>query len=843
MPDFNNLPLILAGPILRRVEPQLVSVWVALSQQRSVEFGLWTGLTAGVGFFGNNTAMHTANANTIRIGQKLHIALVTLDLTAAPLTPGQIYSYNLVFNGSADLSSEQYLQDKGPATDRTQLALGFISGQLPSFALPPIELKRLQLVHGSCRKAHGYGPDGLAALDKMIERTHSDPFTRPHQLFLTGDQIYADDVAAALLPQLTVAGNALLGSTEQLTLKKVEAKIDATAANFPTTWRQELVQQQAKLTSGEADSHVMSFGEFCALYLFYWSNVLWDDLADKSTIFDIDLTGSLSDSKATCAEKIVNRLPSHLRSLYPANTRVTQLEHRIERIMSDGGNLQCGLIEFDDNQVEHFLGEVDRVKTFRKALPSVRRALANVPTYMIFDDHEITDDWYLTEDWRDKVLTAPLGVEILRNGLVSYALFQAWGNDPKQFEIGNNAQLLTLAQQLFSGATGPDTPAATQIDVLLGLDGSNSSIKWHYTVPTGPTTVVVLNTRTSRSFVGRYDPPGLISDIALDEQLPASLAPTPGSEVLIVVSAAPVLGLATIEEMAQPIGARANADFYNSVIKNNRPKITGYLEWDMEAWALDTPRFEALLARLYEMGKVVLLSGDVHYSFSAEMDYWKWKQGQPEPARIVQVTASALKNAWDTTPKRILETVTAQEIAHNAFYPVSRLGWDSPLDLVGNLNVPGGAMPTPLRALLRRTPTVIPIEGWPAGTALSIPPEWAWRTSLVKDIRPDDSSGGARPAEGQVGSISPDLVNSDSVPGYVKVMQRADKLLKNKIARSIVFATNLGLITFSGTGETLKIQHSLMFMHPDEDKPGDPKAYTQHEMSLAPTSDSPPTIA
>jgi hypothetical protein len=332
----------------------------------------------------------------------------------------------------------------------------------------------------------------------------------------------------------------------------------------------------------------------------------------------------------------------------------------------------------------------------------------------------------------------------------------------------------------------------------------------------------------------------LISDAALDNQLPTSLAPTPGAQVLLVVSAAPVLGLATIEELAQPIAARAKADFYNSVIKNNRPKITGYLEWDMEAWSLDTPHFEALLARLYEMGKVVLLSGDVHYAFSAEMDYWK--QGQPDPARIVQVTASAAKNAWDTTPKRILETVTAQEIAHNAFYPMSRLGWDSPIDLVGNINVPGGAVPTTLRALLRRTPTVIPVEGWPAGTTLSIPPEWAWRTSLVKDERPDDSSDGARPSDGQVGSINPDIVDTDSVPGYIKVVQRGDKLLKTKIARAIVFANNLGLITFSGTGDTLKVQHSLLYMHPDGDKPNDPKPYTRHEMTLVPTTDSPPTI-
>lgn len=63
MPDFNNLPPILAGPLLRRVEPTLVCVWVALSIPRTIELGLWTEpTTAPAGFFGNSTAARTSSA-------------------------------------------------------------------------------------------------------------------------------------------------------------------------------------------------------------------------------------------------------------------------------------------------------------------------------------------------------------------------------------------------------------------------------------------------------------------------------------------------------------------------------------------------------------------------------------------------------------------------------------------------------------------------------------------------------------------------------------------------------------------------------------------------------------
>jgi hypothetical protein len=53
----------------------------------------------------------------------------------------------------------------------------------------------------------------------------------------------------------------------------------------------------------------------------------------------------------------------------------------------------------------------------------------------------ITDDWYLNPIWRDRVLTSPLGKTVIRNGMLAYALFQGWGNDPVAFEAGERKQL------------------------------------------------------------------------------------------------------------------------------------------------------------------------------------------------------------------------------------------------------------------------------------------------------------------------------------------------------------------------------------------------------------------
>ena len=94
---------------------------------------------------------------------------------------------------------------------------------------------------------------------------------------------------------------------------------------------------------------------------------------------------------------------------------------------------------------------------FLAGLPRVRRALANIPTYMIFDDHDVTDDFFLNPMWRDRVLTTALGQTILHNAMVTYALFQDWGNDPLRYDSGLPAELRTRALELFpAGATnGP----------------------------------------------------------------------------------------------------------------------------------------------------------------------------------------------------------------------------------------------------------------------------------------------------------------------------------------------------------------------------------------------------
>jgi len=77
--------------------------------------------------------------------------------------------------------------------------------------------------------------------------------------------------------------------------------------------------------------------------------------------------------------------------------------------------------------------------TFFSTVAVVRRVLANIPTYMICDDHEITDDWNMTRRFCDYVYSNVSGRRIIQNGLIAFSICQSWGNLPEQFWDGSQA--------------------------------------------------------------------------------------------------------------------------------------------------------------------------------------------------------------------------------------------------------------------------------------------------------------------------------------------------------------------------------------------------------------------
>jgi hypothetical protein len=365
---------------------------------------------------------------------------------------------------------------------------------------------------------------------------------------------------------------------------------------------------------------------------------------------------------------------------------------------------------------------------------------------------------------------------------------------------------------------------ADALDVLFGFnlnDETPPPVLWHYSVPASETKTYVLETRTRRTYETRSSPPGLLSKSAMDDQIPLNAQP---EAFLIFISPAPVLGLATIEELLQPAVT-----------------VFSPYEADPEPWGFSPPVFEEFLKRLEKFKRVVLLSGDIHFGLAAVMDYWK--KGESQPARFVQYVSSGVKNQKFLNDQ-FLEGGLIQKLLGSLFYPGERLGWDHRAGL--QVTNPGGLHNQPTyRIRLRKEPVLLPTRGWPPGTTANLPPDWSWRVILAADERPDDSSPGARPAKGQAQLITPDVdpTTGDAGAAYRKVLARHIDLFKKNVGRRVVWENNIGVLKFTKDGGgNITVSQQLWYWLPADEVDDDPDAYTVYTNSLEPTTDSPPSI-
>jgi hypothetical protein len=526
----------------------------------------------------------SGDTNSTRLGEHLHITLVPV----LPSTPsGSLKSGQGGFPVGRPLAYDLELFDHPPSSpdapgrrlkdlhliDRPN-GVNYPGAELPTFFLQGPNTP-LTLLHGSCRKLHGPDDDGLAIADELIDESLANISKRPSVLFLTGDQIYADDVAAPLIRHLTELGNGLLGREE-----KIPGIKEPTSA-IPVSGRLNLVKKPgpAMFTSDEADNHLLSFGEWAAMYLVAWNADNWPERFPTP------------------------RRPPVVSETEPSRFRAAQAA---------------------EQRVHAYYDQVRLLELARRALPAVRRVLANIPTYMLFDDHEITDDWNINGKWREDVKGSKAGKRIVANGLAAYWAFQAWGNDPDAFKPPFIHAITTyLADQ--------EAEAGRFDDALWDYPS------WTFHAPTDPPTIFV-DTRTQRNGSPKSEEPvGLLDQGALASlEDRARQVSGPGAPLLIV-SPAPVYGFGLVDELQANLSALSGEPY----------------TYDLEAWRANMRGFLDFVACLQRVSPrcCVLLSGDVHYAYSISATFASARRTLP----ITQLTSSSLKNTG--TKNKVLSKV------------------------------------------------------------------------------------------------------------------------------------------------------------------------------------------
>jgi len=538
------LPQVIAGPIVRKVTSTECHIWVVTSNADSPALNLSA-----------NEVVVSGNCQreTIRVGKYAFIHLLSFT-SSEPFEDTARIGYSLSFSDDAQQASWENEQ-RGLLYDG-QSSLCFHYTETPE-----------TILHGSCRKPHFHSDDALAQVDVLHKNAFKKENDFPDLLLMTGDQIYADDVAGPMLKAIHSVIDRLGLYHEALEGAVVTNTNELATHEHGYYEREQLLPQIATntvlssiffgakkkpvFTSVNAQNHLIGSAEIIAMYLLVWSDTLWADI-------NIDKDG-----------------------IPPKYHAIFDKEH-------------------------------EALNGFVKQLPQVRRALAHIPTYMIFDDHDVTDDWNLTRGWEQEVYGNPLSKRMIGNALIGYLLCQGWGNAPKKV-----APLIAKVQESM-GESGLNSHDEI-IDDLLDFD------QWHYRLDTTPP-IEVLDTRTQRwrSESNMNKPSGLMDWEALCDFQHSII----GKKSVIVVSAAPIYGVKVIEAIQKVF------TFFGKA-----------LTVDAENWMAHKGTANVIL-NIFRHYKTppdfIILSGDVHYSFVYDVRL-RFRRNSPH---ITQFTCSGLKNAF-----------------------------------------------------------------------------------------------------------------------------------------------------------------------------------------------------
>ncbi|MFC7684481.1 hypothetical protein [Ureibacillus sp. GCM10028918] len=593
-------PALLAGPMIRRLDSSEAFIWVATSKNFAITAEVCEINTIdAIDQYSN--IQSTTETDTIHLGEHLYIHLIKITPNSNLFPTNQLIGYNLYFQNEQEYFN---LEDLGLLSHTNPNNIVYDALKYPTFFIPEKDSNlSANFLFGSCRRTHGEGEDMLASGDRLLEERSRNLSNRPQALFLMGDQIYADNVADPLTRPINLLGKALMGVEENLSCidKRIGSKAFSTALNR-INGRKEIIKDLASFSSRNGSNHLIEFGEFAAMYLYSWSPVLWE----------VSKEGNLFET----FDEAFEREKFHLR-LSNGTDKLKKLEKS----------------QFQKRYTEH----EELISHCRETAYKIRRLFANLPTYMIFDDHDITDDLNINKDWKETVRSSPLGRHVVANGLAAYFAFQGWGNQPEVFRKSFIPKLKTYFQHLQNGNMMP------YYDDWIALLWDHQP--WHFVAPTTPK-AVFLDTRTLREYEDKPDtiiweklveketyPPQLVNELeykAISKQLQVS--GWHKGEPLIIVSPTPVIGFDLIEKVMiqllpilERLGTRVQTIFDVEAWRYNGKGLTNFLNQVAE-WNPKSP---------------VILSGDVHYSFSVNSTFTFWDE---KKICVKQITASPIKN-------------------------------------------------------------------------------------------------------------------------------------------------------------------------------------------------------
>jgi hypothetical protein len=303
--------------------------------------------------------------------------------------------------------------------------------------------------------------------------------------------------------------------------------------------------------------------------------------------------------------------------------------------------------------------------------PIIRWLLSTVSTSMIFDDHDVHDDWNTSESWVADMRRKPWWSERIVGAFMSYWIYQHLGNlSPHELDADP-----LLAEVLAADDAGPLLRRFSE-----HADRESAGSRWAYRRDLGPTRVVVLDSRAARVLRdGRRE--------MIDEEEWRWVEENATGDVdhLVIASSLPFLLAPGMHDLQA----------WNAAVAGGAwgPAMARFGEWlrraiDLEHWAAFGTSFDRLAALVAAVGSgrrgrapasIVIVSGDVHHGYLARVVF---RRATAVSSAVYQAVCSPFRNSLGPAERRAQQmgasrvgALIGRALAAAAHVPRPRIRW------------------------------------------------------------------------------------------------------------------------------------------------------------------------
>jgi len=278
--------------------------------------------------------------------------------------------------------------------------------------------------------------------------------------------------------------------------------------------------------------------------------------------------------------------------------------------------------------------------------PTIRWLLSVMSTAMIFDDHDVHDDWNTSKAWVEEMRQKDWWGEHIVAGLMSYWVYQ---------HLGNLSPADQETDDLYAQVKSAEDAGPLLQEFAERADRSTDGARWSFHRDVGDTRIIIIDSRA-----GRVLDEGERAMVDEDEWAWIADQAKGGFDHLLIGTSLPWLlapALHDIEAWNEAVCAGAWGGPTAAIGEKVRQAM------DLEHWPAFHDSFERMaeLQRSLAAGErgpapasIVTLSGDVHHAYLAQVGF---PRGSGVESTVWQAVCSPFRNPLDSNERRSIRAL------------------------------------------------------------------------------------------------------------------------------------------------------------------------------------------